>query len=105
MATVPNSVMRVVTFDINEMGQITRKLAKLEREEQLENTLLQGLYPDIRVARLNVPPGRLEAFQEAMVEHSMSNFEADGVRYRLVGASASAKSGKFYAVDARPRAH
>ena len=101
MATVPNSVMRVVTFDINEMGQITRKLAKLEREEQLENTLLQGLYPDIRVARLNVPPGRLEAFQEAMVEHSMSNFEADGVRYRLVGASASAKSGKFYAVDER----
>src|SRR3990172_3172718 len=101
MTTVPNSSMRVVTFDIDEMGQMTRKLAKLEREEQLENTLLQGLYPDIRVARLNVPPGRLEAFQEAMVEHSMSNFEADGVRYRLVGASASAKSGSFCAVDER----
>src|ERR1019366_8443322 len=99
MTTVSNSRMRVVTFDINEMGQITRKLPKLEREEQLENTLLQGLYPNIRVARLNVPPGRLEAFQEALVENSMSNFEADGVRYRLVGASASAKSGKFYAVD------
>ena len=36
-----------------------------------------------------------------MVEQSMTNFEADGVRYRLVGASASAKSGKFYAVDER----
>jgi len=95
MTTVPNSSMRVVTFDIDVMGQMTRKLAKLEREEQLENTLLQSLYPDIRVARLNVPPGRLEAFQEAMVEQSMTNFEADGVRYRLVGASASAKSGKF----------
>ena len=70
MTTVSNSRMRVVTFDINEMGQITRKLPKLEREEQLENPLLQGLYPDIRVARLNVPPGRLEAFQEALVENS-----------------------------------
>ena len=101
MTTVPESVMRVTTFDINEMGQITRKLPKLDREEQLENTLLQGLYPDIRVARLNVPPGRLEAFQEALVEKSMTGFDADGVRYKLVGASASAKSGKFYAVDER----
>ena len=100
-ANVPDSVLRVVTFDINEMGEIIRKVPKLDREEQLENTILQGLYPDIRVARLNIPPGRLEAFQEALVEHSMSNFEADGVRYRLVGASASAKSGKFYAVDER----
>jgi hypothetical protein len=100
-AKVPNGTLRVVTFDINEMGQMTRKIPKLDREEQLENTILQGLYPDIRVVRLNVPPGRLEAFQEALVEHTMSNFEADGVRYRLVGASASAKSGKFYAVDER----
>ncbi|HEV3275587.1 MAG TPA: hypothetical protein VG860_02120 [Terriglobia bacterium] len=98
---VPDSVLRVVTFDINEMGEMIRKVPKLDREEQLENTILQGLYPDIRVARLNIPSGRLEAFQEALVEHSMSNFEADGVRYRLVGASASAKSGKFYAVDER----
>ncbi len=101
MATIPNSVMPVITLDINEMGQLTRKLPKLEREEQLENTLLQGLYPGIRVARLNVPPGRLESFQEALVEQAMSNFEVDGVHYRLVGASASAKSGKFYAVDER----
>ena len=100
-ANVPNSAIRVTTFDVNEMGQLTRKVPKLDREEQLENTVLQGLYPDIRVARLNVPPGRLEAFQEALVEQAMSNFEADGMRYRLVGASASAKSGKFYAVDER----
>ena len=99
--SVPNSALRVVTFDINEMGEMVRKVPKLDKEEQLENTVLQGLYPDIRVARLNIPPGRLEAFQEALVEHSMSDFEADGVRYRLVGASASAKSGKFYAVDER----
>jgi len=41
MTTIPNSVMPVITLDINEMGQLTRKLPKLEREEQLENTLLQ----------------------------------------------------------------
>jgi len=29
------------------------------------------------------------------------SFDLDGVRFRLVGASASAKSGKFYAVDER----
>jgi len=32
-------------------------LPRLTQEEQLENTLLQSLYPGIRVARLNVPPG------------------------------------------------
>ena len=31
----------------------------------------------------------------------MRSFDLDGVRFRLIGASASAKSGKFYAVDER----
>jgi hypothetical protein len=93
--------MPVITLDINEMGQTKRRLPRLTRGEQLENTLLQGLYPGIRVAQLNVPPGRLEDHQENEVQRSMRSFELDGVRFRLIGASASAKSGKFYAVDER----
>jgi hypothetical protein len=101
---MPNEIssgMPVITININEMGQMKRMLPRLTQEEQLENTLLQGLYPDIRVARLNVPPGRLEDHQENEVQRSMRSFDLDGVRFRLVGASASAKSGKFYAVDER----
>src|SRR6185312_13183152 len=93
--------MPVITIDINELGQMKRRLPRLTQQEQLENTLLQGLYPGIRVARLNVPPGKLEDHQENEVQKSMRAFAFDGVRYRLVGASASAKSGKFYAVDER----
>lgn len=93
--------MPVVTLDINEMGQMKKRLPRLTQEEQLRNTLLEGLYPGIRVARLNVPPGRLEDYQENEVQKSMRSFEFDGTRYRLIGASASAKCGKFYAVDER----
>ena len=96
-----SSGMPVITLDINEMGQTKQRLPRLACEEQLENTLLDGLYPGIRVARLNVPPGKLEDHQENEVQKSMRSFEIDGVRFRLIGASASAKSGKFYAVDER----
>ena len=101
MPTEMSSGMPVITLDINEMGQTKRRLPRLTSEEQLENTLLEGLYPGIRVARLNVPPGKLEDHQENEVQKSMRSFEIDGVRFRLIGASASAKSGKFYAVDER----
>ncbi len=101
MPTEISNGMPVITLDINEMGQMKKRLPRLTQEEQLENTLLQGLYPGIRVARLNVPPGRLEDYQENEVQKSMRSFELDGMRFRLVGASASAKSGKFYAVDER----
>ena len=42
-----SSGMPVITININEMGQMKRMLPRLTQEEQLENTLLQGLYPDI----------------------------------------------------------
>ncbi|MFZ0702502.1 MAG: hypothetical protein WAN10_01290 [Candidatus Acidiferrales bacterium] len=93
--------MPVITIDISELGEMKQRLPRLTRQEQLENTLLEGLYPDIRVARLNVPPGKLEDHQENEVERCMKAFDFEGVRFRLVGASASAKSGKFYAVDER----
>ena len=101
MSNQVSNGMQVITIDINELGQMKQRLPRLTQREQLENTLLQGLYPGIRVARLNVPPGRLEDHQENEVQKSMRSFVFDGVQFKLVGASASAKSGKFYAVDER----
>ena len=95
------SGMHVITLDINEMGHMKKRLPRLTREEQLANTLLEGLYPGIRVARLNLPPGRLEDHQKNEVQRSIRSFELDGTHYRLIGGSASAKNGKFYAVDER----
>jgi len=40
-----SSGMPVITININEMGQMKRMLPRLTQEEQLENTLLQGLIP------------------------------------------------------------
>ena len=96
-----SSGMPVITIDITEMGQMKQRLPRLAKQEQLENTLLEGLYPGIRVARLNVPPGKLEDHQENEVQRCMRAFDFEGVRFKLIGASASAKSGKFYAVDER----
>jgi len=101
MSNEEKSAMPVITIDITETGQMKQRLPRLSRQEQLENTLLEGLYPGIRVARLNVPPGKLEDHQENEVERCMRAFDFEGVRFRLIGASASAKSGKFYAVDER----
>jgi len=62
MPTQTMSGMPVVTLEINETGQVKQRLPRLTQAEQLKNTLLEGLYPGIRVARLNIPPGRLEDF-------------------------------------------
>jgi uncharacterized phage-like protein YoqJ len=95
------SVLRVIALEINEDGAVSKKQMKIDRDSQLENTLLQADYPDIRVATIDIPQQQLDQYQQAMVEHSLSKRIAyDGVEYILVGASASAKNGKYYAVDA-----
>jgi hypothetical protein len=93
--------MFVISLDIDSTGQARARIPDLEKSAQLHNTLLQGLFPDIRVARLNVPGGVLEESQQALVEQTMKRVNVDGVQFRLVGASGSAKDGKFYAVEAK----
>ena len=63
------------------------------------NSLLQALYPGIRVATVDVPTEPLDACEQAIVEQALTRIEVDGIRYSLVGASGSAKNGKFYAVE------
>ena len=95
------SVLRVIALEINEDGAVSKKQMKIDRDSQLENTLVQADYPDIRVATIDIPQQQLDQYQQAMVEHSLSKrIMYDGVEYSLVGASASAKNGKYYAVDA-----
>jgi len=93
--------MFVISLDIDPLGQVKARIPDLEKSAQLHNTLLQGLFPDIRVARLNVPGGILEEAQQALVEQAMKRVELGGVQFKLVGASGSAKDGKFYAVEAK----
>jgi len=96
-----NSFLRVAALEINEDGKVSRKNMTVDRDSQLENTLLKADYPAIRVATIDIPQQQLDQYQQAMVEHSLGRkIICDGVEYCLVGASASAKNGKYYAVDA-----
>jgi hypothetical protein len=97
--TRDNSATPVVALEINKEGRLSRKLMELDRQATLENTLLQSLYPGIRVATVDVPREPLDSFEQALVEQALVRIEFDGVRYSLVGATGSAKNGKFYAVD------
>ena len=89
----------VLALELNRNGNVTKKTMKLDQDSQLTNSLLQGLHPGIRVAMVDVPAEPLDPCEQAMVEQALTRIEVDGVRYSLVGASGSAKNGKFYAVD------
>ena len=67
--------------------------------EPLKNTLLSVLYPGIKVASVNVPAEPLDDYEEAQVENALARLVWNGIHYKLVGASGSAKKGKFYFVD------
>jgi hypothetical protein len=90
---------RVLQLDIDRDGKITRRTRELRRGEgRLENTLLSALYPKIRVATVNIPK-QMEMHEEVRVHETLADFEYQRVRYTLVGASGSAKEGKFYFVE------
>jgi len=95
------STMPIFALELDRDGHLSRKTMKLAREEQLKNTLLQEFYPGIRVATVDVPTEPLDACEQAIVEQALTRVEFDGVRYSLVGASGSAKKGKFYAVETK----
>ena len=97
-----NSAMPLVALEIDKTGRLSRKLMGLDRQATLENTLLQSLFPGIRVAMVDLPQEPLGSFEQALIEQALVRIEFDGagVRYSLVGATGSAKNGKFYAVDA-----
>ena len=89
-----HGTMPILALELDREGRLSRKTMRLIREEQLTNTLLQGFYPGIRVATVDVPTEPLDACEQAIVEQALTRVEFDGTRYSLVGASGSAKKGK-----------
>jgi hypothetical protein len=83
-------------LEIDRNGRVAPRLHDLE---PLKNTLLSVLYPGIKVASVNVPAELLDDYEEAQVENALARLVWNGVHYKLVGASGSAKKGKFYFVD------
>ena len=45
----------VLALELDRNGNVSKKTMKLDREAQLTNSLLQGLYPGIHVATVDVP--------------------------------------------------
>ena len=95
------STTPIFSLEVDRDGRLSKKTVKIDGEEQLTNTLLEGLYPGIRVATIDVPTEPLDACEQAIVEQALTRVEFDGIRYSLAGASGSAKKGKFYAVEAK----
>jgi hypothetical protein len=95
-----NGAMPVLALEMDRMGQVRKKMIRFDREGQLENTLVQALYPGLSVATIDIPQEPLDTFEQAQVAQSLAKLECDGVGYALVGASGSAKNGKYYAVEA-----
>jgi hypothetical protein len=61
------SPMPIFALELDRDGHLSKKTMKLAREEQLTNTLLQGFYPGIRVATVDVPTEPLDACEQAIV--------------------------------------
>src|SRR5260370_2662272 len=89
----------LVSLQIDKDGHVSKKLVEVRQQSQLRNTLLEALYPGLQVASVDVPQEPLDPYEQAIVEHALQDVECEGVRYRLIGASGSAKKGKFYAAD------
>ncbi len=87
---------RIQNLEIDRIGRITPRLHDLG---PLENTLLSALYPRIRVASVKVPSEQLDDYEESQVENALAQLTWNGTRCELIGASGSAKKGKFYFVD------
>jgi len=96
-----NSGLKVINLTVTKEGKIERKMPNVSPQAQLNNTLLEALCPGIHVASVTVTTEPLDQVERARVESSLSQFTVDGTDYRLIGASGSAKNGKYYAVDAR----
>ena len=48
---------------------------------------------------MDVPQEELSPFERATVEQALARLDWEGQKFALIGASGSAKNGKFYAVD------
>jgi hypothetical protein len=93
------SVDQIQQLEIGKNGNVMPMFRDLSQDSTFKGSLLSILYPGIKVASVNVPVEPLSELEESRVRNAMGNLTWKGVRYKLVGASGSAKEGKFYFVD------
>ncbi len=89
----------ILMLDMDKAGNITERTKSVVQDEWLNGTVLGECYPGIKVALLTVPTDAVEWGERAAVMDRMCSIAHDGITYRLVGASGSAKNGKFYYAD------
>ena len=90
---------RIVMLDIDINGRIEERIPGTGQESWLDRTLLGAMYPNIRVALVSVPTEPLDDVEEARVADRLTTVSHNGITYRMVGASGSAKNGKYYYCD------
>jgi hypothetical protein len=91
---------RIVMIDIDTNGRAEERIPGTGQESWLDSTLLGAMYPNIHVALVSVPTEPLDDFEEASVANAMTAVSHHGIAYKMVGASGSAKNGKYYYCDA-----
>ena len=94
-------ILRVKQIAIDEEGNVAKRFPRIDAEGQLKNTLLFAMHPEICVLSMQVPGGLLDAYEQARISQVLMRVRYEGREYCLIGASGSAKDGKFYAVDAQ----
>ena len=65
------NVLPVVQLVMERSGEIREKVADLHRDVTIENTLLEALYPGIRVATVDVPREPLSDYEQSQVAQSL----------------------------------
>jgi hypothetical protein len=88
-----------VNLQINERGIATPRLLDLDPQNSLDMTLFAVLYPNAHLATVTVPTGYLSLTDEQAVMNRMADISYEGIKYKLIGASGSAKEGRFYFID------
>lgn len=90
----------IVMLDVQKDGSITARMPGVGQESTTANTLLGAMYPNAKVAIVSVPTETLEDHEESAVARTLTGVRHNGVHYKMVGASGSAKNGKYYFCDA-----
>ena len=91
---------RIVMLDVQKDGSMVERIPSLGQESTTANTLLGAMYPGVKISIVSVPTEVLEDHEEATVARTLTGVCHNGVHYKMVGASGSAKNGKYYFADA-----
>ena len=88
---------KMIMLDVNSQGKVTERQNQLASQNWLASTLLGHIYPGIKVALVSIPAGEvLEIDEQEVVKDQLRKIKHKGTDYEMVGASGSAKNGKYY---------